>query len=399
MKMLSILGLIFIPLMAQAGVKLSSLELRPAGTNGAFVVGLAGYSSQQPDLQINGQVIELTIPDAEQFTALDKKRTLINKLDTSLTAENKNGAAVIRVTLPYSLQGQTDSVALTWKNNNIEVVFPKLGKATAVAPKAIARIAKTTIPVPAAAFKINKDSLNEDYLNQLVKEQNAIKAAQAEKIENNAPAVAVVAPAKAEDTITAKQASIIRETHKREPLPGAPAASNGNEFSFAGYALKFTVFLALVLGLFYGIVQVMKRGVFKRGKLGFMNNTQMIEVLSTTYVAPKRSLMVVKAHKQIFLVSNSETGLQFLSEITDTTGILKQAEKHIAGSNFDSDFDASETGYGDAKIKIKENIMESTPVKDPTTALSKVSEATKDIVKFSDELKKKAKKLKPLEFN
>jgi len=44
------------------------------------------------------------------------------------------------------------------------------------------------------------------------------------------------------------------------------------------------IFLAVVLGLFYGVVQLLKEGVFSRGKLGFLNNTQMIQVLSTTYV-------------------------------------------------------------------------------------------------------------------
>jgi hypothetical protein len=48
-------------------------------------------------------------------------------------------------------------------------------------------------------------------------------------------------------------------------------------------------------------------------------------------------------------------------------------------------------------VKLKENIMESTPFKEDR-GLSRIAVA-KDIVKFSDELKKKAKKLKPIEFN
>jgi hypothetical protein len=48
-------------------------------------------------------------------------------------------------------------------------------------------------------------------------------------------------------------------------------------------------------------------------------------------------------------------------------------------------------------VKLKENIMESTPANEEK-GLSKIAIA-KDIVKFSDELKKRAKKLKPIEFN
>ncbi len=396
MKNLLLIGLMLTSLMAQAGVKVSSLKLKSSGTNGAVVVGLDGRSSEQPDMKISDSVIELTIPGAEKFTALNKKRTLNNRLDTALFAENKNGSAVIKVILPYSLKGHTESVALTWKNNNIEIVFPndKL-VAKAVVPretpkaKPETKSAATPVVATAAASKITKEVLDEDYLNKLVKEQNGIK-----KEADQAAATAPAAAAPAEDKIQAKQSSIIRKTHVRQDVTGGT-----NGFSFAGYALKFTVFLALVLGLFYGVVQVMKRGVFSRGKLGFLTNSQMIEVLSTTYIAPKRSLMVVKAHKQVFLVSNSETGLQFLSEITDTSGIIKETEKLMTGTNFDTDFDDSDKIVLESKIKLKENIMESTPIKDNGSPLARVSEATKDIVKFSDELKKKARKLKPLEFN
>lgn len=393
MKKLLIVSFALMSLQALAGVKVNSLELKHAGANGTVVVGLQGHSSKQPDMSINGSVIELKIPDSEAFAVMNKKRTLNNKLDTALTAENNAGTAIIRVELPFSLAGNTDNVALTWKNNNIEIVFPNNKAATAAAAKAPTPVREAPKATETAAPKISKDALDENYLNQLVKEQNGIKAA-AEAAEAKTPAAAPATTAPAEDKIQAKQASVIRETHTRS----TPAAS-GNDFSFAGYALKFTLFLGVVLGLFYGVVQVMKRGVFKRGKLGFLNNSQMIEVLSTTYIAPKRSLMVVKAHKQVFLVSSSESGLQFLSEITDTTGIIKETEKFIAGDNFDTKFEESDNDYVDAKIKLKENIMESTPIKENTNALSKVSDATKDIVKFSDELKKKARKLKPLEFN
>lgn len=122
----------------------------------------------------------------------------------------------------------------------------------------------------------------------------------------------------------------------------------------------------------------------------------MIQVLSTTYVAPKRSLMIVKAHRQIFLVANSESGLEFLSEMTDTTGLLKEGEKEVTGTNFDLNLGEARQTVHEHSVKLKENIQESTPIEETSVATKLIP---KDIVKFSDELKKKAKKLKPIEFN
>jgi flagellar biogenesis protein FliO len=271
---------------------------------------------------------------------------------------------------------------------------PTLDEVTAIAPQKTP-VAKVVALQAAPALdkkaenKVSKDLLNEDYLNKLMKEENTPKNDLSGEEEAKV------------DEINVKQAAIAKIDTKinlssNQVVPKASKASDN--FSFAGYAAKFMIFLALVLGLFYGIVQMLKKGVFKRGKLGFLSNSQLIEVLSTTYIAPKRSLMIVKAHKQIFLVANSETGLTFLSEMTDTSGLIKEGEKFITGTNFDLNLGTAENNSeSEMLIKLKENIMESTPVNEPK-GLSKIA-AAKDIVKFSDELKKKAKKLKPIEFN
>ena len=85
-----------------------------------------------------------------------------------------------------------------------------------------------------------------------------------------------------------------------------------------------------------------------------------------------------------------------MSEISDTTGLIKEGEKIVTGTNFDLNLGAASIATDESSFKLKENISESTPVPEEKgiAALS-----AKDIVKFSDELKKKAKKLKPIEFN
>lgn len=384
---------------AFAGVKVTNLDLTTDGSNGFIKVGIDGRSNNLPDVKVFGNTIEITLTEAVPFNAISK-----NVRGATLSANVLNGKAIIRATLPYAINAS--AVDLGWKNSNIEVLFPR-GVATATisrAPVKEVTIATNTMapareaakvtapakkaPAPEAAPKevvreigaskvtaVKKEELNEDYLNKLMNEGKDTPAAAAAVKDEVKTAAA--APARTEAEV--------------------PKAPGTDTFSFAGYAAKFTIFLALVLGLFYGVVQVLKKGVFNKGKLGFLNNSKMIEVLSTTYVGPKKSLMIVKAHKQLFLVSNSESGLQFLAEMKDTTGIIKEGEKVVTGTNFDINMLNAEIGVETATVTLKENIMESTPVKEETP-LSRIAKAT-DVVKFSEELKKKARKLKPIEFN
>lgn len=369
----------------QAGVKVTSLDLTTKGNNGFIKISVDGRSNELPDVKVNGNTIEVVLSDATQFNAISR-----NVKGAQLTANVLNGKAIIKTILPYEVN---KGVNLDFKNNMIEVAFPRGTVARAETERPV--IPKKT-PAPAPATKtenkvlakveasVVKETLNEDYLNKLMKEETQKAAGK------------TAATAQSEvtnDEVNVKQAAPAKNA---AVAPASATKSSSDNFSMAGYAVKFTVFLAMVLGLFYGIVQLLKKGVFNRGKLGFLNNGQMIQVLSTTYVGPKRSLMVVKAHKQIFLVSNSESGIQFLSEMTDTTGLIKEGEKIVTGTNFDLNLGSAETTTTEETFKLKENINESSPLPEEKGIQSL---SAKDIVKFSDELKKKAKKLKPIEFN
>lgn len=361
---------------AYAGVKVASVDLTTSGSNGYLNIALDGRSSELPDVRVFGKTIEISMNKADAFDAISK-----NVRGAFLSANMLNGKAIIKAVLPYEIPA--DSVNLSWKNNSVEVSFLRgtITK-TAVAIPAAAPVpapAKTTVAAAPEAKKVSKDHLNEDYLNKLMKDDEPKK-------------VETVKEEVKKDEVSVTQAAPVVASSKKD------TNNSGDGFSFAGYAAKFTIFLAMVLGLFYGIVQLLKKGVFNRGKLGFLNTTQMIEVLSTTYVAPKRTLMVVRAHKQIFLVANSESGLTYLSEMTDTSGLLKEGERQITGTNFDLNLGDAELN-GPENFRIKEDIMASTPVAEEPKGLAKLANAKDDIVKFSDELKKKAKKLKPIEFN
>lgn len=384
---------------AQAGVKVTSLNLDTTGANGFVHIAIDGRSPELPDIKVFGSTIQITLSGAEPFAAISK-----NVKGAQLSANMLNGKAIIKALLPYEVDAK--AVDLGWKNSNIEVIFPRGKSVTASLPlsptpakavAAAAAVAVTVTKAPAAPrasvaeitktpSAITKEALNEDYLNTLMNE-NVAKTQ-----DESLPGDRIRKEDVKKDEINLKQAA------PAKPLATANAPANKvDNFSFAGYAAKFTIFLALVLGLFYGVVQVLKKGVFNRGKLGFLNNQQMIQVLSTTYISPKKSLMIIRAHKQLFLVANSETGLQFLSEMKDTTGIIKEGEKVITGENFDMNLASLEALNDAPAFKLKEDITQSTPVPEEK-GISKIAVA-RDIVKFSDELKKKAKKLKPIEFN
>ena len=379
-KITTLVLLTLASLSLQAGVKVTSLDLRTNGTNGTISIKVDGRSRELPDIKVNGNTIEISLSDAEAFSAITKEIK-----GARLSANILNGKAIVKTVLPYPVA--SEAVNLDFKNNKIEVVFPR-GKVARMDTDRPVAPAKPAVPEKSekkvtlkSDSKIAREALNEDYLNKLVKEENQKVARKG----NDAPPVTEVK----KDEVKVQQAA--PATTNTEA-----SAKKDDNFSFAGYAVKFFVFLAMVLGLFYGIVQLLKKGVFNRGKLGFLNNSQMIQVLSTTYVAPKRSLLVVKAHNQIFLVANSENGIQFLSEMTDTTGLIKEGEKQVTGTNFDLNLGSAENTTTETSFKLKENINESAPLPEEKGIQSL---SAKDIVKFSDELKKKAKKLKPIEFN
>jgi flagellar biogenesis protein FliO len=378
---LIVMILVSLSINADAGVKVTSVDLQTKGPNGYIDINLDGRYLDLPDLKVNGKIIEIILSGAEPFSSINKKVS-----GALLSAKAINGKALVSIELPYDVKA--DSVDVGWKNKSIQIVFPR-GKAVTkdlVKKNPVNEIKNIDPSVERMEREekkesvVSKENLNEDYLNKLVEE------------EKNKPFLIKNSEVKTDDVKT--QQSSFDKSFKPQNNPSSQ--ENNDNFSFAGYAVKFFLFLALVLGLFYGVIQLLKKGLFNKGKLGFLNNSQMIQVLSTTYVGPKRSLMIVRAHKQIFLVANSESGIQFLSEMNDTAGLVKEGEKAVSGTNFDLTLDSAEISTNDSSFKIKEDINESTPIPEEKGIQSL---SAKDIVKFSDELKKKARKLRPIEFN
>ncbi|MCK5073991.1 MAG: FliO/MopB family protein [Bacteriovoracaceae bacterium] len=359
--MFTILMLLMFSTSALAGVKVKSINYNDAGRESGLVSILySGKLNTTPELMIRNSIIQVSVPKAVVWPKIEKKISIDKKLDTTILAYQFNKKMVrVRALLPFSMKGREGEVSLTVKGDRIDILFPTM--------KGSDRVKK------------NVSRYDESYLEQLLKN----KKAPPRGIVKTEPEVKDVKDAKKEDVV-------------KSSLSGIDKINNSvkKSFSMGKYVGKLVGFLALVLLLFYGIVHLMKKGVLKKGKLGFLNNMKPVNVLSTTYIGPKRSILTVKAHNQIFLIGSSEKGIHFLSEITDAAGFLKKGEEKVAGDNFDTNVEVAVED--DKPQKIKENINVS---KEDVSGLSVFlnSGAGNDKGKLSDRIKSKVKGLKSLQ--
>ena len=360
---------------ASNGVKVTGLDWVPQNDRGRFVVITSG-NGETPEWSTKGNRLSMVIPNA----TLDKG--IVRYVGgIRLAAANVNNGVLATLTFLSGGAINNDNISITLNDRKIEVStsVPVGAKTMQAASAATAPVA----PVVAAANlrkpAIVKADLGEDFLKKLEAEQTPAPAAAA-------PVKIIGQSAKTNAEATQAAASFKDEVKASQAAP----ARKSDNFSIATYAGKFVAFLGVVLLFFFAIVQMMKKGVLSKGKLGFLNGSSLVSVISTTYVGPKRSLLLVKAHNQVFLVAASEAGFEFLSEVKDVPGLVKEGEKFITGENFD-EVQTFENKI-ESKQKIKEDIYQS--IAEEVKPASKVN---RDIARFSDELKKKVKNLKAMQ--
>lgn len=362
---------LFFGAQALAEVKVKSMDFRAGKSQGSLIVGFDGKLKRYPELKVSGSMIQVLIPDSSAQSEIERKVSFASAAkDTSLSMGRfADNSTRIKAVFPFNVAKHRDKVALMIKENKIELNFPKAAvSAVSKAPAPKQRAKKS-----AANTKSAKEYLDEDYLNSLIDVEDKNKGV---------AAGTVIRPkADADEVKTALSGN-------KKGL----GSKDKSSFSLLEYGGKFVAFLAVTILLFYGIVTLMKKGFIKKGKLGFLNKTGQIEVLSQTHIAPKKTLMMVRAHNQVFLVSNTDSGIHPISEIRDVAGFLKEGEKKIAGDNFDDNLGAAKAQESvEEKVRLKDDITKS----NRRSSLSSYA-GVKDKVKFSDQIKKKAKGLKPL---
>lgn len=393
------------------------------GSEAKLSIRHAGTLNDNPRISVSDKVLTISIPNSGLGAKISKK---VNGSSLSATMTGEETVAV-NVALPYSLKGRESDVTITLKEGSIDVHYPRLNAAKTAEAATSGRapaITDKAIVLEAEANNAEAEKLDENYLSTLVKKQEKL----ADEKHANDPKVAQDDTAGNTDRVNLTQSGVAKSVNTTEKVQANSEGNGESRFSVAGYIGKFVAFLAIMIAGFYGVLTLFKKGIIKKGKLGFLNSTKLVEVLSTTHIAPKRSLMMVKAHKQVFLISSSEAGVQFLSEISDVAGLIKSGEEEITGSNFDTNlYSANKT---DKEFKLKEEtkyadiqddyemdslddmLNDSVPAKNErknagASSLSNTYGATnaskaiekapvQDQVRFSDQIKTKVKNLKQL---
>lgn len=373
-----------------------------------------GTVNDNPLIQIQDKSLKVTIPNSGLAGKINKK---VN--GTSISASMTDSETVsLNLILPYSLAGKESDVTITLKEGMINVHYPRLGNAKKEVANEISRspsVKEQAVVIDTAAQNIEAEKLDENYLTSLVKNQE--KLAEAKHPEAKTDAKKDLETKKQVDTdrVNLTQAGVaknVTQTKTSGEELNKTQTEGQSRFSVTGYIGKFVAFLSLMIAGFYGVLTLFKKGIIKKGKLGFLNSTKLVEVLSTTHIAPKRSLIMVKAHKQVFLISSSETGVQFLSEINDVNGLIKNGEEEVTGFNFDTNLNTA--NKSDKQFRLKEEVRgaydtdyvmnslddmlnNDVPAKSTTNAAKAIEKnPVKDQVKFSDQIKTKVKNLKQL---
>ena len=143
--------------------------------------------------------------------------------------------------------------------------------------------------------------------------------------------------------------------------------------------MKFFGFLLVLLAFIYACVFFLKKGYVKKNNLGFLNSSELIKVLATHHLDPKKSLMIVSAGKQVFLLSSHENGVSKLSELDDPMSYFKDGEVSLFGNNFENSIKESKDEK--TEFKVKENIQESSPVSINDNSISSITDKIKNRVK------------------
>lgn len=379
-------------------VNIKAFELKSEkATENRLKIFVEGNLNDNPQITINDKTLQIVIPNSHIRAKLQKKFN-----DTIVTATQMDRFSVsIKALLPYSLTGKEGLVNITLKDGSVDVSFPKIAVAAFKVSRSPAVITETN--------NVEAEKLDESYLSKLVVENEKLAAA-------NHPEATKANPVnKVEQADTEKSADRVDLTQAGVEKVAAKSSFNKEEqkkpsFSLTSYIGKFVAFLSLMVLGFYGVLTLFKKGVIKKGKLGFLHSTKLVEVLSTTHVAPKRTLMMVKAHKQVFLISNSESGMQLISEINDVTGLIKTGEAEVTGSNFDTNLYKASKKEKDFKLKedsvatdysLDDMLNDNEGVgvdKTETHALKSIEKApVKDQVRFSDQIKTKIKQMKQIQ--
>lgn len=334
MKIFISLVLIFsLNLLAEERTRIKDLEFIKDSSSEKIKISFEGNNYSEPIMSFRKNMLQLEFSNTLVWPKIEKKFILGSKgFDASMMAYQFDQNLVrFRAFFPYDLEDKESKFTLVKEQDALYLQFPG------------ARISENKV-----------EELDEKYLAKLLIEKGDVK----------------VAPAPIVDKVKVSHSAVERKN---------------SDFSLAPFVGKFAGFLILVLLMFFALVALFKKTIQRRGKNGFLNSMNAVEVLSTTYIGPKKNLLLVKVYKQILLLGVSESGVNFLTEINEPTEFMKSGEEHLTGTNFDKNLNK-------AGVENK-----GFPLKADDEGLLERSFEEKKKEKIMDQIKKKIQNLKPLQ--
>ena len=328
-------------------VKVSDLSFKEKVYKGELKIKFQGKLKREPLLVLKKNILQITLPHSEAWPKIEKKTSMGGKnYNATLLAYQYNKDDVrVRILFPENHNLKVNQVDIKKKNSELSVSFPAFNYS-----KKTSRVKKN------APLKYD-----ESYLDSLLKDgpESKLQKKEARKV-------------------TADEINLALSSNLKK--------NNNNTFN--NYLLKFITFIFLIIGVLYGAFYFFKKGILKKGKIGFLKNSEGVNILSTTYLGPKKNLIVVKVYGQVLLLGSSESGVTLITELNNTAAIVKEGEASLSGTNFDLNLDSAD--IKGKEFKIKEDILNSE---------SKVAQDPKkdDKSRFAQQIKNKLKDLKPLQ--
>jgi flagellar biogenesis protein FliO len=364
MRTLFISFILLLATSVSAATTIKDASFAKPGKIGKLTIKLDKPLRGYPNMKVHNSFIDVVIPNSEIKNEINKQYSFSSKIkDTNISIKRsgKNNVKA-KVVLPFNIKKYENKVAMILDKNQIVLSFPRI---------------KVKNPAPLKKKVVKKKAarkLDASFLDGLIAEEEK-----------------KVKPATVADKVQTKQAAVKKDEKKSFLMT---------------YIAKFVAFLGVILLGFYGVVSIFKKGMAKKGKLGFLNKNEIVEVISNTYVGPKRSFMLVRAHEQVFLVSNTEQGMSLISEVNDINGLMKDGERKASGYNFDDKLEETPT---ESNVTLKEDIMVSKPISTKEAIKDYIAGSVKPVVenavvedvqervKFSDQIKAKVKDLRPMQ--
>lgn len=355
-------------------VKIVDFNLKESSSNNVLSIKYSGTSLDNPELSVVGKNIELKIPNAHINKKIIKKWAGIQVLATQLDRSTVKFVAQ----LPTPMNGKESAVNIFLKDGIIDVNFPLFEKNSRV-PAVVATKDINQLKPPTKEETKEADKIDEAYLQKIEKE--TLKKEEDKIVVNKDKPVLTN-----HDVVTTRLSSTAKEEKIKDEK---------TNFSVMAYIGKFVAFMSVMILGFYGVLSLMKKGVLGKNKLSFLHSTKLVEVLNTTHVAPKKSLMMVRAHKQVFLISSTDQGIHLISEIKDLTGLIKTQEEEITGKNFDTEIIGAEKTGREFKLK-NEDYVDYDGLDELLNEAPLEKKSVVDQVRLSDQIKNKIKNLKQI---